>query len=367
MNMKKNILLVLGATALLASCSNSEVVDQQVVNVPKSDVAVSLGAESNIVIEQTRAVVEKWNQTPIYVWGLDNADGANWSNATSNLFSPASYVSGVVADATGNVKLGTEGEMYFYPLTSEINYSFYGASPIPNNNTLLSNSVTASYEITGNKDILWGEAVAGALSDGDKTYYGYNARYLRKGGQKPILKFEHKLTQLIFKGIKGKDEHPDAGSVQDVQIKNITVNGKNWATMTVAGNNKGQLVASNTSTESEIPAYFGDQTYAERGANVVLNERGADAGIVMLLPPEIGQSSKYTVNITLDAIIDGKTVPQPSQPVTITFKDKLGNELPFEAGKAYNVNLTVYGLREVAMDATVTDWIPGGTIDQEVN
>ena len=93
----------------MASCSNDETTNSREVIVPKSDVAVSLGAESNIAIEQTRAVVDKWAETPIYVWGLDKAEGADWTTTTSNLFSPASYVPGIVTNTTdnnGTVKLG---------------------------------------------------------------------------------------------------------------------------------------------------------------------------------------------------------------------------------------------------------------------
>lgn len=66
--MKMNYLFILGAAAILASCSNSDIVEQQEeVNVP-FDGAVSLSASSSISITQTRAVVEKWQDTPIRVW-----------------------------------------------------------------------------------------------------------------------------------------------------------------------------------------------------------------------------------------------------------------------------------------------------------
>ena len=366
MNMKKNLLFVLGTAAILASCSNDETTNSREVIVPKSDVAVSLGAESNIAIEQTRAVVDKWAETPIYVWGLDKAEGADWTTTTSNLYSPASYVPGIVTNTTdnnGTEKLGNDGDLYFYPLSSDVNFSFYACSPAPTNPpSKAPNSVTVSYEVTGNKDILWGEAIAEDITVGNETYSGYNARYFRKEGRKPILKFEHKLTQLIFKGIKGDDSNTAAGDVKEVQIKNITVTTNKWVTLTVAGNKKGTLSASNNE-KGEVPAYFGDETYATHG-NVTLTSAGAEAGITMLLPAETGS---YTANVTLDAIIDGTPQTQPAQIVPITFKDKSGNVLPFEAGKAYTVNLKVFGLRVVALDATLAPWENGGTIDQEVN
>ena len=42
--------------------------------------------------------------------------------------------------------------------------------------------------------------------------------------------------------------------------------------------------------------------------------------------------------------------------------------LPFEAGKAYKVKLTIYGLRVVDINATLEEWKDADqTIDQEVN
>ena len=198
--MNKKYLFILGAAAILASCSNNDVVDQkEEVNIP-FDGAVSLNAGSNISITQTRAVVSKWQDTPIRVWGLDNA-GSGWNTASGNLFSPANYVDGKVA-TDGKVKLGGDNDVYFYPLNSDVNFSFYACSPIPTNPSLSSNNATVTYEVTGNKDILWGEAIAEDVDSADgKTYSGYNARYFRKGGVTPELKFKHLLTQLQLFGI----------------------------------------------------------------------------------------------------------------------------------------------------------------------
>lgn len=355
----KNYLFILGAAAILASCSNSDIVEQQEeVNVP-FDGAVSLSASSSISITQTRAVVEKWQDTPIRVWGVDNV-GTGWNTATGNLFSPSNYVDGTVA-TDGKVKLGGENDVYFYPLNSDVNFSFYSCSPIPTNPTLLSSSVVVSYKIAGNTDILWGEAIAENVTSGGTEYPGYNARYFRKEGKTPVLKFKHLLTQLQFFGIGGDEGHTEGGSVWPVSIKNITVKSPDTASLIVAGNNKGSLTAS--TGDAEIPAYFGDDKYTTN-VDLALNTE-KDAGTVMLLPSTDGS---YTLNVTLAALVNGQEKTQTNE-VKITYKNAAGEVAPFEAGKAYKVKLTIYGLRVVEFkEATLEEWKQADqTIDQEVN
>jgi hypothetical protein len=276
------------------------------------------------------------------------------------LFSPANYVDGKVA-ADGKVKLGGENDVYFYPLNSDVNFSFYACSPIPTNPSLSSNSAAVTYNIAGNVDILWGEAIAeDVLSADGKTYSGYNARYFRKGGTTPELKFKHLLTQLQLLGIGGDEGLVEDGKVWPVSIKNITVTSSNGASLAVAGANKGTLTA--TGIVSEIPAYFGDNKYT---TNVDLETKvEKDAGNVMLLP---SASGSYILNVTLAAMVNGQERTQKNE-VTITYKNAEGQVSPFEAGKAYKVKLTIYGLRVVDINATLEEWKDADqTIDQEVN
>lgn len=355
--MNKKYLFILGAAAIMASCSNNEVVDQKEdVNIP-FDGKIEMSASSNISITQSRAVVNKWNNTPIRVWGLDK-NGTGWNTANGNLFSPSNYVDGTV-NSEGNVQLGAADDVFFYPLNSDVNFSFYSCSPLPTSPSLSSNTATVTYDITGNKDILWGEAIAEDVTAGGVTYSGYNARYFRKGGVTPVLKFKHMLTQLQLKGIGGSEGHTENGTVWPVSIKDIKVLSPARASMIVAGNGKGTLTASVAATE--IPVYFGDDTYT---TNVDIQEGvEKDAGTVMILPT----AGSYTLKVTLAAMVNGVEKTQTND-VTITYKDMVGNEAPFEAGKAYKVKLTIYGLRVVVLDAELEPWQDADvTIDQEVN
>lgn len=358
--MNKKYLFILGAAAIMASCSNNEVVDQKEdVNIP-FDGKIEMSASSNISIVQSRAVVNKWNNTPIRVWGLDK-NGTGWNTANGNLFSPSNYVDGIV-NSEGKVQLGAANDVFFYPLNSDVNFSFYSCSPLPTSPSLSSNSATVTYDITGNKDILWGEAIAEDVTAGGVTYSGYNARYFRKGGTTPVLKFKHLLTQLQLWGVGGDEGYTEENTVWPVSIKNITVNSSARASLVVAGNNKGVLNAT-SSAISEIPACFGDENYTENVALTVDQE--TNAGTVMLLPSADGS---YVLNVTLAAIVNGVEKTQTNE-VKITYKDKDGNVAPFEPGKAYKVKLTIYGLRVVFLDAELEPWTDKDviTIDQEVN
>lgn len=359
--MKKNLLLILGVATVLGSCSNDEVVDQQEINVSKSDVKVAIAAES-VTVTQTRAALDGWDNTPICVWGLAK-NAANWTDASSKLFT-SGYVKGTVSNG-GAVQLGEKAEdVYFYPLNSNINFSFYACSPEPASApTLQATSVIASYQINGNNDILWGGAEANDITNDEdgKKYSGYNARYFRKGGAKPILTFDHKLTRLNFKAKKGQEK--DDGSVIPVKIENITIAANSNATMTVAGTNAGSLTAVGGLTE--LPVFFGDDTYAKRGALTLADDFSeAVAGTVMVLPT----TGSYTITVTLSATIDGKTVFAEPSSFEISYTDKAGRT-SFEAGKAYTIRLTVYGLRKVEFEkAILTPWdTETEIIDQEVN
>ena len=193
-----------------------------------------------------------------------------------------------------------------------------------------------------------------------KTYSGYNARYFRKGGVTPELKFKHLLTQLQLFGIGGDEGLLENGKVWPVSIKNITVTSQKTASLAVAGVNKGILTG--TGANEEIPAYFGDNKYTTNVALETKTEK--DAGNVMLLPTASGS---YVLNVTLSAMVNGQERTQTNE-VTITYKNAEGQISPFEAGKAYKVKLTIYGLRVVDINATLEEWKDADqTIDQEVN
>lgn len=360
--MKQNFLYIMAVAAVFASCSNGgDVVDEKggtnnPAVKPNGEVEVVLGSRGmSTVVTPTRGVVEGWDNTPIVVWGLNKATGADWSNASSKLF-PDGAVDATVTNAPepGTVILGPTGtEQYFYPMNSAVNFSFFACSPRPTTKNIDSRQVTAIYNISGDTDILWGKA-----ETEDPNANGYNAKYIRNSVDDftPNLQFDHMLTKLTFYAHKG-EEINNAGNVT-ANVKSIRVlNTPSQATVYVAGTRENEI---DGTTLTSFPIYnkgvaLGSATDQVSPVTPTVEDKGAILGTVMLLP-----ASSYKIQVTL-VTKDGKEVV--GEDLTIT----LGGNAPFERGHGYNVQLNVYDLRAVVLKATLGKWNDSTIIDTTVD
>lgn len=358
--MKKNFLFVMVTAAIFAGCSNSDVADEKegannpAVH-PNGEVEVLLGAKGiSASVTPTRGIVNGWDNTPINVWGLDKAANANWSNTSSLLF-PDGVVKGKVIDTEGTVVLGETGtETYYYPMSSSVNFSFFACSPEPKSKTKNDHQITAIYDFKGDTDILWGKA-----ETKDPAANGYNAKYIRNSTDDyiPNLAFEHMLTKLMFYAYKGKEQN-NAGNVK-ASVKSVRIlNVPGQATVYVAGIKENQIEGS---VLTNFPIYnngveFGSDSDQKSPVTPTVEDKGASLGTVMLLP-----AVSYTLEVTLvDEVTKEEVV---SDPLTIT----LDENLSFERGKGYNVQLMVYDLRKVELKATLTKWQDSTSIDTTVD
>lgn len=369
--MKKNLLFIMAVTAVFAGCSNGDDFDGKeggnvtpVTPVEKSDVEVVFGTATTakVVQSQTRAALgDSWNNEQIAIWGVDRAAGAAWNTVAAHLFGQTSPVTATVA-AKGGVTFN-DGP-YYYPMSSNISYSFYSCYPVPANNRVSANptSITCSYIITGKEDIMWGKAEGRdttLLSTGS-TYSGFNAMYFRKVENAPVpnLQFQHCLTRLNFKALTGTG----FGETTPVAIKNIKVlNVPTGVSLAVAGDGAGALTT--TGLTGDMSLYNGDTAI---GSNLIIPVTSADKkdatslGTVLLMPSETGS---YNLSVTLVGVDgEGNAITKDiTGPVTITSKDG------FKAGTQYNVILTAYGLQIVKVEATMGVWGTGDDITQEIN
>ena len=344
--MKKNFLFVMATAAIFASCSNSEIIDEkQVVNPPvvvdpDGRVEVALGATNPdiVVTPASRGVVEGWKNTPIVVWGLDKAVGADWTVTGSVLMTAAK---GTVADANGIITFGTKDapQRYYYPMNSKVNYSFYACSPDPNVTPQIgTNYVNAIYDIAGNTDILWG--IAEIVGE------GYNASYFRNtiNAEAPKLAFEHVLTQLEFVVTRKNDQGP-VGMTEPIQVESVLVSQvPSQLTLMVAGQNKKSLSAN--AQKADFSLFAGDNVVQYP----IVPTIGTDTklGTVMLMP-----TSSYTLKVKLG---NGSYSQIVDVPVTM-------NE-GFKAGKAYKLQLLVNNIYEVKFgEASIKPWEKSGQVD----
>ena len=363
--MKKNLLFAMVACATFVSCS--EDVKEQVNVLPGENDLMEVqfnGVNVEAAVEQSRALVPDggWPGTEeISLIGLAKESDADWTDSESVLFKDAENGCIVAAVSKGSVTLkdakGEKEETYYYPFDSKKSFSFYACYPKASV-TKTRNKVTVNYtDVTGSTDILAGSAVS-------KYADGYNAKYYRqhlKEGDKiedlhPTLTLEHKLTKLDFYVKKG-DEDTEELKVKNITIESVPTN----LVLTLADKNN----SASTLTTASNPSIKDITVFKSTGNDDLLippfpgqgeEQKGKLAGAVAVYP-----SDYYKISMEL---VDPKNESHEGNAITLYTNDKL----PFAAGTCYQVVLTIYGMRQVTIsNVSVKDWVPGGSIEEEVN
>lgn len=98
-------------------------------------------------------------------------------------------------------------------------------------------------------------------------------------------------------------------------------------------------------------------------------------GEAMFVKPQ-AEAYKMNVYMTMtirdawtETLADGSTIEHVALteevmlPLDLEVKDAQGNVVPFEAGKSYNVNVTIYGLEKVEVEVVLNAWLEGGDIN----
>lgn len=363
--MKKNYLYILAAATIFAACSNGDNFDEikggdntPSVPVEDSEIEVVFGKATTATVEQSKtraALEESWNGERIAIWGVDRSGAAQWNSATSHIFKQTAPVTATVASG-GNVNF--ENGPYYYPMSSNVNYSFYSCYPVTNNFQVSTRSITCSYTIDGKTDIMWGDAVCldGEGLDGT-VYSGFNAQYFRKvvGAQTPNLQFKHCLSRLDFVVTKGRD---GGGTTVPVAVKDIKVmEVPTSASLKVIGTDAGVLTEGDQT--GNLSLYKGDDPAF---ADMVTPELGKETpvGTVLLMP---SKSRSYKLSVTLEALNEQGEPTGNTDTGTIT----ITSTGDFAAHTKYKVILIVYGLQVVDIRATMLPWAEGDDIYQEVN
>lgn len=255
-----------------------------------------------------------------------------------------------------------------------MNYSFYGYYPhstsVPGSTAALdvtNTVVSVTYAFDGTQDIIYGSAVATEANGFD----GFNARYIRKNpNTKPEITFTHKLTRLQFNILAAgttDEEKETAANLRITAIKIIKVP----TTLTLIVANKTNPTENGNLTftpwqEGDAESAYILKNQDDTNATEVTPENPAvTMGSFMMLPATATQpDGEYIALIDMSLVKDGDTKKLPTSTVPI----KLNNNATFVAGTSYKVNLSVYGLSTITIEATLTEWIQGGDdADIEIN
>lgn len=395
--MKKEWLLAMCATAMMASCAKDKTIalDNGAGGTPE-EIILGAGQYLSAEVEQGQPMkaasrgigsvgdlgaANNWNGETVYVYGIvskligdeqptitgDAQFAINGEAATAPAGTAGATVTSTLQWATAE----ETADKHFYYDGNNL-YDFYGchvddaaeatAMKIPTGRDLATKGFSVPVEINGTQDLMVAmpnkenDRTAGGVDpEVTDTKYLYSAWSSRRG-VKPNLVFKHVLTRLTFKAKCGDDPAP----TQPVKITSIQVTGAiSDGTLTVIPANSGTqgFVAGTTTANFALMAPASDPDTSKEletfsGKEITNTGDGADAfqqiGVPMMLVP----GEKYTIVINTE---------QNNEKGTITKEVKFAGG--FVAGKNYNINITVYGLQEIAVDATLTAWGEGGDID----
>ena len=412
--MKKMFFFALAAAGMLTACSNDDTLggngDQNV-----SEQQIRLGVASSKVQTRGTGTVggmtdaeNVWAGQTLWVYMLQKGsmDLAYYkapavgttAAAETEVFNNKKFNAPNAADNTkSGLATTADGTIAYYPVSG--NYDFWGyrvddavaGDPVVKLVNDAGDEVAADQatkrvvdiKIDGSQDIMAGKAapstdeVAKLGNYADNFYSAYAAR---KGVQ-PNITFNHLLTRFTFEvraGSKATAGLPAGGNTDAVKVTGVSVDSKTTGTLTVAYTGETKAAAdllTFTGNASALTLKQRDAALADNNAPLVALEPVSltwtdDAatigdvikvGEALLVAP--GQT-EYPLTIALSQDVlqkvgETKVTMPLEQKATI----KMDGVKAFEPGKSYKVTITVYGLEEIKVTATLVPWVDGGSID----
>lgn len=413
--MKKMFFFALAAAGMLTACSNDDTLggngEQNV-----SEQQIRLGVASAKVQTRGTGTVggmtdaeNVWAGQTLWVYMLQKGsmDLAVYKSpavgstaaAESKVFDNKEFKAPNTADNTkSGLATTADGTIAYYPVSGR--YDFWGyrvddaavegkpTVKIVNDNgdEVAADQATkrvVDIEIDGSQDIMAGKAVP---STDEVTALGgyadnfYSAYAARKGVQ-PNITFNHLLTRFTFEvraGSKATAGLPAGGNTDAVKVTGVSVNSKTTGTLTVA-------YTGQTKAAADLLTFTGDAsplTLKQRSTTAADNNEALVAlepvtltwtddaatigdvlkvGEALLVAPG---ETEYPLTIALSQDVLQK-VGGPKVTMSLEQKAtiKMDGTKKFEPGKSYKVTITVYGLEDIRVTATLVPWADGGSID----
>lgn len=414
--MKKMFFFALAAAGMLTACSNDDTLggngEQNV-----SEQQIRLGVASSKVQTRGTGTVggmtdaeNVWAGQTLWVYMLQKGsmDIAYYkapavgttAAAETEVFNNKKFNAPNAADNTkSGLATTADGTIAYYPVSG--NYDFWGyrvddavaGDPVVKLVNDAGDEVAADQatkrvvdiKIDGSQDIMAGKA---APSNDEVTKLGgyaenfYSAYAARKGVQ-PNITFNHLLTRFTFEvraGSKATAGAGASGNTEAVRVKGISVESLTNGTLTVA-------YTGETKQAADLLTFTGDAsalTLKQRATTAASNNDPlVDLVEVPLTWPAAGEATvgdvisvgeallvapgktEYPLTIALAQKVKKNTADTDKTDMNLEQKAtiKMDGVKAFEPGKSYKVTITVYGLEEIEVTATLVPWADGGSID----
>lgn len=414
--MKKMFFFALAAAGMLTACSNEDTLggngEQNA-----SEQQIRLGVASSKVQTRGTGTVggmtedeNKWAGQTLWVYMLQKgsmelgyyktpADAAGAAVGTA-VFDNKEFKAPNTAESTvSGLATTADGTIAYYPVSG--NYDFWGyrvddaVTGTPDvklvddtdNEVATADQATkrvVDITIDGSQDIMAGKATPSADEVTKLGNYGQNfySAYAARKGVQPNITFNHLLTRFTFEvraGSKATAGAGASGNTEAVRVQGVSVESLTDGKLTVAY--KGE-----TKEAADLLTFTGDAsplTLKQRAAGADNNAPLVDLEEVALTWPAdanatvgdvlpVGEAllvapgqTEYPLTIALAQKVKKNTTAADKEDMALEQKAtiKIDGTQKFEPGKSYKVTITVYGLEEIEVTATLVPWQDGGSID----
>lgn len=379
-------ILAMGA---LSSCSNDteNIAPESAQNDGRQPIILGVGNPNAVTVTRGTGTVgdigdaSKWNGEELNLLMLNkgelkyavDTDNSADENNPDKLFANEAMFAPVGEDGTMQMKPGAPAR--FYPANGRYDFFAYhidDAAVASDLNTEGTDKWTIPFTINGSQDLMVGKAelteeqTAKMTSEGLKPEEFYCAKSSRHGII-PTMSFKHLLTRLTFTVKPGDDKASGEGGdeTRAVRVAEISVKSKTTGKMVVAYT--GSVAEENLIEWDEqdlskvvLQERVGTslstlQKMSEVSLYNVDMETGVRAGEALLVSPE----KEYIMHIVLHQMPVG-TDKEMSNTFEVPVRTGAG---AFLAGSSYNVNITLYGMQRIDVNAVLTPWKNGGPID----
>lgn len=414
--MKKMFFFALAAAGMLTACSNEDTLggngEQNV-----SEQQIRLGVASSKVQTRGTGTVggmtddeNKWAGQTLWVYMLQKGsmelgyyktptEAAGAAVGTAVFDNKEFKAPNTAASTVSGLATTADGAIAYYPVSG--NYDFWGyrvddavtGTPdvklVDDTDTEVeANAATkrvVAIKINGSQDIMAGKATPSTdevtkLGNYDKNFY---SAYAARKGVQPNITFNHLLTRFTFEvraGSKATAGEGASGNTEAVRVQGISVESLTDGKLTVAYKGETKNAADLlTFTGDASPLTLKQRADATADHNDPLVDlvevpltwpADADATVGDVIP--VGEAllvapgqTEYPLTIALAQKVKKNTTAADKEDMDLEQKAtiKMDGTKTFEPGKSYKVTITVYGLEEIEVTATLVPWADGGSID----
>ncbi len=389
--MKKNFLWVALAAIAMASCTSDEVsiADQQ-----KQEAAAQGLMPINLSLSTTTASVSETRGTgtvgdttgvananafkyeDIYVlmmdvtaptWSFSDCGGSLGKQFDNTFFCrPELSAAGVYSLEYNGFTGDAGGALKYYPMNDEHEFFGYYIDDAANASSAVigSDDIKLDFTLNGKQDIMAGKA---SYEDTQETITKFSNKTARKGWT-PRINMKHLLTRFTFEVVAGDDGR------DSLFIDTIAIQSFNKGTLTVAkkGNwDANDLIVWDESvakeylyldTLSATPADFVNGKPATVPMDTIkigTKDSHYNVGDALFVQP--GKTS-YQLYLKLHQWAKGNAGGVVEQVQDAYIPVAKGDASAFEQGKSYHIKITVYGMHEIKIEATLQPWESAGEI-----